>query len=75
MSRPKGQTNITLVVDVVESYCPMCGSTERTHYDGRRNRTIETPGVRADGTKYNRIVRRPTKCKQCGTRRIDRTFE
>ena len=71
--RPKGSPNVQAVVDVELSRCPTCGSTRRSEYLDRQ--VQQHSGVRSDGTHYNRIVRRRTRCLDCAQMRIDRTLE
>ncbi len=55
------------------SRCAKCGSTNREHYD---RRTVQTyAGIDPAGRPYTRIIRRWTKCTDCGQHRIDRTYE
>lgn len=62
----------TETVDVVESRCPKCGSSDRTKYINVIKRDIS--GIGTDGEEYNRVVWRTTYCKKCGQRRVDRSF-
>ncbi len=70
--RPKGKNDKPAVQTVEPSRCPSCNSTERGHYFGR---TVQEHKGIDDGKPYDRIVRRRTKCAQCGQIRIDRTYE
>jgi len=71
--RPKGSPNVSAVVDVQASQCPGCASTRRSEYLDRH--VQEYAGTTNAGKKYNRIVRRRTRCLDCGQLRIDRAFE
>lgn len=68
------------VVDVPASKCKAlkengetCGSTRRADYHNvtRAAHAGELP----DGTPYDVVVFRRTKCLDCGQARVDRTFE
>lgn len=70
--RPKGSPNVSAVVDVQLSQCPRCESTRRSEYLDRQLQEYSGTNL---GRKYNRIVRRRTRCLDCGQLRIDRAFE
>lgn len=70
--RPKGSPNVAAVVDVQLSQCPRCESTRRSEY---LDRHLQEYSGTTMGRKYNRIVRRRTRCLDCGQLRIDRAFE
>lgn len=63
------------VTTVEESRCPRpeCQSTRRGSYYGTTEQ--EHRGLDDDGKPYTHIVRRRTKCLDCGQGRIDRTYE
>jgi len=62
-----------VVQTVATSRCPSCGSTQRGPYYGTTVNAV--PGLDSSGNAYTHVVRRRTKCKNCGARRIDRTFD
>lgn len=53
--------------------CPKCGSTARGPYGQRL--VQQRIGVDASGQPYTQIVRRRTKCLDCGQHRMDRHVE
>jgi hypothetical protein len=53
--------------------CVSCGSKKRTPYAPAME--VQAPGVDMRGRYYTHIVRRPTKCLDCGQGRIDRFTE
>ena len=56
-----------------ETTCPKCGSEKRTPFFAS---TVQKHrGVAPDMKPYTRIVRRRTKCIDCGRTRIVRTYE
>jgi hypothetical protein len=69
--RPVGSSNISTTVKVNASACPKCGSTERTSYADKRICFLEGTHT---GQRYNQIIRKPTKCLNCGMGRIDEIF-
>jgi len=70
--RPKGSRNVKTTAEVVPSRCPECGSTQRAGY---LDKVVQKMAGTADGKPFNRIVRRRTRCLDCGHPRIDRSFE
>jgi hypothetical protein len=62
----------TDVVTVDASRC-RCGSTARKRY----YKTVDQhySGITAAGKPYNKIIRRWTRCSDCGQARIDKTYE
>ena len=71
--RPKGSTNADPDVNTVEpSRCKRCGSTRRGDYYGKTEQAFQ--GVQ-NGLPFTHIVRRRTKCLDCGQVRIDRAYE
>ena len=71
--RPKGSTNADPDVNTVEpSRCQRCGSTRRGDYYGKTEQAFQ--GVQ-NGLPFTHIVRRRTKCLDCGQVRIDRAYE
>lgn len=72
--RPAGSPNRE--VDHAEAKvtrCEKCGSTERTPYFNRHEQAIA--GLDGEGDPYTHIIRRRTKCLECGQHRIDRHHE
>ena len=53
--------------------CPSCKSTRREEYTNKQ--VQQFAGLLPDGTPYSAIIRRNTKCLDCGQARIDRTYE
>lgn len=74
MGRPRHAKNIETIIDHDPSACPKCRSTEREPYFGAPLEQ-EFSGTRPNGQAYTHIVRRRTRCKNCGQARIDRTYE
>lgn len=73
--RKKGQqTEKADQVPFVPTRCRRCDSTERTPYIGTPVVT-NYEGVAPDGKKYNRVVRKRTRCKVCGQLRFDVCYE
>jgi len=70
--RPSGSKTRSTIVDVSQSRCPKCDSTEREPY--RHTTTTSICGVGPDGP-YTHLVRRWTNCKKCGQLRVDRSCE
>ncbi len=70
--RPAGSPNVDTVIDVPASRCPICQSTRRSEYEGRM---VQPYAGMQNGSPYTHIVRRRTRCLDCGQVRIDRTFE
>ena len=71
--RPKGSTNTDAdVVHVEPSRCRRCGSTRRGDYYGK---TEQAFCGKHNGQPFTHIVRRRTKCLDCGQVRIDRAYE
>jgi hypothetical protein len=72
-AKARGRRRTTDIVTVAASRCRKCGSTEREGYFN----TNETPasGIDADGRPYTHVVRRWTRCRNCGQTRIDRAYE
>lgn len=52
------------------SHCKKCNSTNRLPYFGTPIRT-KARGLKKDGSPYNVIVRRRTRCKDCNQLRLD----
>ncbi|NLG44828.1 MAG: hypothetical protein GX547_16420 [Phycisphaerae bacterium] len=72
--RPKGaRTEPRPTVAVALSRCTACGSTRRTPY----TQTRRTPyaGRTPDGQPYTAVVRRWTRCEDCGQARVDLSYE
>lgn len=58
------------------STCRKCRSTRRTAYFGEPlSRIFEIPQVHPDGTEFTRLIRRRTKCQDCGQFRFDLSYE
>ncbi len=71
--RPKGSKTKERDETTAElSRCQKCGSTERAPYTSKL--VQEYAGV-IDGKPFTRIVRRRTKCLDCGQHRVDRFYE
>lgn len=60
-------------IDTPTVRCPRCGSTDRDRYD--RTVVQEFGGLGPHGEPYTHIVRRFTRCSQCGQARVERTLE
>ena len=61
-------------VDVqAPTQCPKCGGARRAPYWGRQEQKYG--GTTSEGRVYRRIVRRRTRCLDCGQVRIDRNYE
>ena len=72
--RPNGSENVDYDVVAAElTRCRGCQSTERVPYF--RTTAQVFAGVDAAGRPYTHIVRRYTRCKNCGQPRIDRSCE
>jgi hypothetical protein len=69
--RPAGPAETREVQTVAAPRCPRCQSTRRAAY--RNPQRQEYAGVDAAGRPYTAIVRRRTRCLDCGLPRIDRT--
>jgi len=73
--RPRGSATAR-DVPVVEvqpaSKCTRCGSPHRAEYE-HRNVQKYSAALR-DGRQYDEIIRRRTKCEDCGQARIDREY-
>lgn len=59
--------------ELKKSRCPKCNSTERTGYTDVR--TLPVAGVMDDGTTYDTVIWRRTRCKACNQTRIDKSYE
>jgi len=71
--RPKGSKGGNVdTVTVEPSRCPRCGSTRRSDYYGKTEQTFRGEH---GGRPFTHIVRRRTKCLDCGQTRIDRAYE
>jgi len=71
--RPKGSTNADADVITVEpSRCRRCGSTRRSDYYGKTEQAFRGEH---NGQPFTHIVRRRTKCLDCGQLRVDRAYE
>jgi len=71
--RPKGSGQSPPdFVNVEPSRCKRCGSTRRSDYYGK---TEQAHRGEYNGRPYTHIVRRRTKCVDCGQLRIDRFYE
>ncbi len=73
--RPPGTPNAKpgQVVAVHQCINPKCRSTEHERY--RLVSCVAHGGFTAAGVEYSHVVRRRTKCLNCGTRRIDKFLE
>ena len=71
--RPKGSRSKKVESVVVqESRCTKCGSTRRSKYINKR--VLRLSGVRPDGTVYESVTWRRTKCLDCDQWRDDKTY-
>lgn len=71
--RPKGSTGGNVDVITVEpSRCRRCGSTRRSDYYGKTEQAFRGEH---NGQPFTHIVRRRTKCLDCGQIRVDRAYE
>lgn len=71
--RPKGaKTMDAEVVEVEQTKCPSCGSTQRSPFFGTPNH-IDASGEH-DGLLYSSVTFRRCKCLKCGQVRIEKTF-
>ena len=71
--RPKGSKGGTIETITVEpSRCPLCGSTRRSDYYGKTEQAFRGEH---HGQPFTHIVRRRTKCLNCGQLRVDRFYE
>ena len=59
--------------ELKKSRCPKCKSTERTGYTDVRSMSVD--GVMDDGSRYDTVIWRRTRCKACNQTRIDKSFE
>lgn len=58
------------------SRCKKCQSTQRTAYFGSPvARVFDYVQRRPDGTDFTRLIRRRTKCSDCGQYRWDLSYE
>lgn len=71
--RPQGSTNAEVGQVVAVHQCKQCKSSERERY--RLVNCVAHGGVTASGIRYSHVVFRRTKCKQCGTSRVDKFLE
>lgn len=70
--RPAGSRNEVPAVIVIEpSRCPACGSLSRSEYWGR---SVEKYDGMHNGRRFRKIIRRRTRCLDCGQLRIDKQF-
>ena len=60
------------VITVEPSRCKRCGSTRRGDYYGKTEQAFRGEH---NGQPFTHIVRRRTKCLDCGQVRIDRAYE
>jgi hypothetical protein len=71
--RPKGAKTLDVeVVEVEQTTCPKCGSTQRSPFIGTP-RHVETSGDH-DGLTYSSVTFRRCKCLKCGQVRSEKTF-
>lgn len=72
--RPKGSKTKSIPAQTVFlSQCPVCLSTDRSGYFNVKTR--EFSGSAPNGQPYNYVSRKQTRCRKCGQRRVDITFE
>lgn len=72
MSRPVGSKNIESFSLQHPSRCKHCDSTKRTKYENIRVTECET--TLANGVGITHYADQQTRCGNCGSPRIDRTF-
>ena len=71
--RPKGAKTLDVeVVEVEQTFCPKCGSAQRSSYFGTP-RHIQTSGEH-DGAQYSSVTFRRCRCLKCGQVRSEKTF-
>ena len=71
--RPKGsKQTVPDFVNVEPSRCKRCGSTRRSDYYGKTEQAFRGEH---NGRPFTHIVRRRTRCLDCGQLRIDRAYE
>jgi hypothetical protein len=76
MARPRPSRAVPgdpMIVQVSPSRCASCGSTRRAPY--HRVTRQHFAGNTREGEPYNVIVRRHTRCLDCGQARVDRSYE
>ena len=74
VGRPVGSKSGDLVwIDVQTARCPKCQSTDRDWYGAVTIQEYE--GADPQGRPFNRIIKRRTRCANCGQIRIERTYE
>lgn len=73
MPRPPGSKNVNAVSIGQLTRCPGCRSTARETYEAKR--VTFAQGTTAEGDPYTAIVRRKTRCADCGLPRWDKFFE
>ncbi|QEG15530.1 hypothetical protein GmarT_13710 [Gimesia maris] len=74
VGRPKGAKTQSLPVqNVFLSQCPACLSTDRLGYSSVKTR--EFSGTAPTGQPFNYVSRKRTRCRKCGQKRIDVTYE
>lgn len=72
--RPEGSPNVQRDSGEVQlSRCKKCDSTDREKYFGTPTE-FAIAGVK-DGKPYTHIVRKRTKCSNCGQQRLDSFYE
>lgn len=71
--RPKGaKTQDVETVEVQQTCCPKCGSTQRSSYIGTP-RHVQSSGEH-NGLPYNSVTFRRCRCLSCGQLRSEKTF-
>ena len=71
--RPKGSGHPPAdVITVDPSRCRRCGSTRRSDYYGKTEQAFRGEH---NGQPFTHIVRRRTRCLDCGQLRVDRAYE
>ena len=72
--RPEGSKTQDLPTsEVVKSVCKSCGSTKREKYFGTPIE-FDISGER-NGRPYNKLIRKRTRCADCGQQRLDSFYE
>lgn len=73
MAEKKPRTPIVQKTDAPATRCPQCQSENRERYENVTRQ--EFSGRDGAGREFRAIIRRWTRCSDCGQTRIDRSFE
>ena len=74
--RPKGATDTASEPSHSQpTRCAKCFSTNREAYGKTPHVTFYHGTSRIDGKPYTRIIRRRTRCSDCGQGRVDMSYE